>query len=369
MNNYCYIHIPFCNSKCKYCRFASFWITEELKINLYINKLLLEIKNKKIDFKNLKSIYFGWGTPSVLKINQLELIINTLRNEYWFDKNIEISIEATPDTIITENIKWWKKIWINRLSMWLQTLNNDSLIEIWRGNKGDVISALDNIQKEWFNNVSVDFIIGLPYVKKWEIVHNIDFLHSKYDFIKHISVYMLEEYYDVPEEKDSKFENIVYPNTWNDLWLKENDYLEEYISVKKRLKEYWFNSYEISNFSKIWYECKHNIAYWNHFNILAFWLWAHWFLNNQRYSNSEDFLEYYSWKNILKEELNNDDLFIENLMFKLRTTWLGMNIIDKIDQNRLKYFIDNDYLIKKSDNIILSDKWILVMDYIISEII
>ena len=368
-NNFCYIHIPFCSSKCKYCRFASFWTTEELKINFYVKHLLNEIKKNKIDFKKLKSIYFGWGTPSVLKIKQLDIIINTLKNKYWFSEDIEISIEATPNTINIDNLKWWKKIWINRLSMWLQTLNNESLVEIWRWNKWEILKALDIIKLEWFSNISIDFIIWLPYVKKWEIEENIKYINDNYDFINHISVYMLEEYYDIPDDKESKFENITYPDNWNKLWLKEEEYLDEYINIKEILSNYSFNSYEISNFAKKWYECKHNKSYWDHSNVLAFWLWAHWYINDTRYSNSEEFLDYYSWKNISTEYLDDNDLFIEKLMFELRTDGLSEKIIKKIDLKKLNYFIENWYLIKKINKVILSDKWILVMDYIISEII
>jgi oxygen-independent coproporphyrinogen III oxidase len=368
-NNFCYVHIPFCTSKCKYCRFASFWNLDTLKVNLYVDRLLTEIEKNKIDFKNLKSIYFGWWTPSVLNIIQLEKIIKALENKYWFDKNIEINIEATPVTISNENIKWWKKIWINRISSWVQTLNNDSLIEIWRGEKWDIIKALDNTKEEWFDNISIDFIIWLPYVKSWEIKKNIEYILDNYDFIKHISVYMLEEYYDVPEDKDSKFENITYPDNWNKIWIKDEDYLWEYIEVKEFLSSRWFSSYEISNFAKPWYECKHNKAYWDHSEMLAFWLWAHGFINDERYCNSEDFLKYYSWKLESYEKLDSEDLFLEKIMFQLRTSWLTNDIVNKLDLDRINYFIDNWYLEKKSNKIILLDKWVLVLDYILKEIV
>ena len=369
INNFCYIHIPFCTSKCKYCRFASFWNLDDLKVSLYVDRLLDEIKNKKIDFNDLKSIYFGGWTPSILSFNQLEKIIKTLENNYWFDKNIEINLEATPITITRENIIWWKNIWINRLSIWVQTLNNDSLVEIWRWEKWDIIKALDYIKKVWFNNVSIDFIIWLPYVNKWEIKKDIEFILDRYNFVKHVSIYMLEEYYEVSEEKDSKFENIIYPNNWNQIWLKDDEYLWEYIEVKDFLKTRGFNSYEISNFAKTWYECKHNGAYWNHSNILAFWLWAHGFINSTRYSNSEGFLDYYSGKQIIDEKLDSNDLFLEKVMFQLRTSWFKKEVYEKLDTNKLNEFIKESYLEKKSDRIFLLDKWVLVLDYILSEII
>jgi oxygen-independent coproporphyrinogen-3 oxidase len=369
VNNFCYIHIPFCTSKCKYCRFASFWILDKIKINLYIEKLINEIQNNKTDFKKLKSVYFGWWTPSILDIEYLDLILKTLKSKFWFDDNIEINIEATPSTITFENINLWKSVWINRISMWVQTLNNKSLIEIWRDNKWSILTALDNIKEVWFENISIDFIIGLPYVKKWEINKNIDYILWNYNFIKHISVYMLEEYYDIPDSLESNFDNIVYPNNWNDLWLSDSDFLEEYISIKNNLNNYWFDRYEISNFAKKWYESIHNRSYWNHLNVLWFWLWGLSFINNIRYSNSENFIDYYSWKNIEKEILTKADLFIEEVMFQLRTDWLSKSNIEKLNNSKIEYFIDEKYLIKKSDKIYLPDKWVLVMDYILSEII
>jgi len=301
-DNFCYIHIPFCSSKCKYCRFASYWNIDLVKINIYVEKLILEINNSwfTIDNNIIKSIYFWWGTPSILWIEQLEKIINALKSKYDFDKNIEITIESTTKTLTKEKLIWWKNLWINRISLWVQTLNSDSLNEIWRWGKVDILSALWNISEyNWYHNISIDFIIWLPYVKQWEVKSNIEFLLNNYSFINHISVYMLEDYYekwiDSMEQivNDNKFQKIIYPKDWKKLWIKEEDYLWEYLDIKEFLKSKRFNSYEISNFSKSGYECKHNKSYWNHSNVLPFWLWAHWLLNNVRFNNSEDFSSYY----------------------------------------------------------------------------
>lgn len=383
MNNknlFSYIHIPFCTSKCKYCRFASFGTLESFKVNLYVSKLINEIKKTNLSSFDLNkkgillnSIYFWWGTPSILSINDLDNIIKEINKKIIFSDNIEINIEATPVTINKKNLQWWHNIWINRLSCWVQTLNNSSLIEIWRGEKGDIINSLNCIKEYllkniWNLNMSIDFIIGLPYVKKWEIKKNIEFILKEYDFIKHVSVYMLEEYYDIPKEVDSNFDNITYPNNWNKLWIKEDEYLAEYIEIKEFLKNNGFNSYEISNFAKKWYECKHNKSYWNHSKMLAFWLWAHGFNGKYRYSNSESFSWYYSWKKD-SEKLINNDLFIEKMMFQLRTSWLTEEVYNKLNLQKIEEFIKTWYLQKKSNKIILLDKWVLVLDYILSEIL
>lgn len=365
----CYIHIPFCSSKCKYCRFASFSWFSNLKIQTYIDFLCKEIFDSNLDWVVLDTIYFGWWTPWVLSLPQFNQIFETLKAKFIFSEDIEISIETTPANITIENLKWWKNLGINRISMWLQTLNEKSLLEIWRDSKWDIIWALDIVKNIWFSNFSIDFIIWLPYVRKWEIIKNLDFLLEKYDFIKHISVYMLEEYYDVPELKESKFDNIVYPNDWSNIWLKEEFFSEEYIEIKDFLQKNWFSRYEISNYSKSWFECKHNIWYWNHKETLAFWLGAHGFLNDIRFSNSDSFLDYYAKKNIEKEILNNDDLFLEKIMFSLRTSGIDEVVLAKLDIKKVSYFIENNLLYKKDKKIVLSDKWVVFMDYILWEII
>lgn len=376
-NNYCYIHIPFCSSKCKYCRFASFWWDKQLlKINLYMDKLISDIINTNFSLKNkkIKSIYFWWWTPSVLSEDNLQKILDTLKQKYTFDKDIEITLESTPITVTKQNLYTWTKLWINRLSIWVQTLNNDSLIEIGRWEKWDILMSLDNI-KELFSdklnlNVSVDFIIWLPYVKKWEVVKDIEYLLDNYDFINHMSVYMLEEYYNSWKlENDSKFQNITYPKDWKNHWIDESDYLDEYLEINNFLRKKWFTRYEISNFARNKKECKHNKSYWDHSNIIAYWLWAHWFINSVRYNYHEDFSLYYKWWYDYIEFLDKDDIFIEKIMFWLRTKWIDIELLNELNTEKISLFIKDWLLNISKDTLKITDKWILLLDYILSEII
>lgn len=361
-----YIHIPFCENKCKYCRFASIWIIQEEKISKYINKLLFDINNFDKKINRLSSIYFWWWTPSILNINQLEIIINSLKNKFWFELNIEITLESTPNKITKESLIWWKNIWINRFSIWVQTLNNDSLIEIWRGNKWNIIDALKNIETSFQLSflgekkqeqivISLDFIIWLPYVKVWGVKKDIEFILNNYDFVKHISVYVLEEYY--------------YPWKWKNISIKDIEYLWEYIEVKNFLEEKWFNRYEISNFAKVWFECIHNKAYWNHSELIAFWLWAHWFINWIRFSYPDNFKSFYNLEINFEDPLNNEDIFLENIMFWLRTRWLSKEIFKKLNTKKIQEFIDSWYLKLEENLLKLEDSWVLVLDYILREII
>ncbi len=367
---FCYIHIPFCEFKCNYCRFASIWNNQNLQIKIYLQNLLKEIKTYASEKVVLASLYFWWGTPSVLSKNQLWEIITTLYKKYIFDKNIEITIESTPNNITKQNIESWYELWINRLSIWVQTLNEKSLEEINRWNKWDIIKALELLKNySKIKNLNLDFIIWLPYVDKWELLQDIKYILGRFNFIKHISVYMLEDYYNSDKIIENKYDKITYPKKWVNLWIDDNDYLWEYKAIKKYLISKGFNNYEISNFWLKWFECNHNKSYWNHWEVYSFWLWAYFFINWVRYSNPDNFKDYYSWEKIIQSKLSENDFFIENCMFELRTSWLKKHTLNKMDIKKINYFIKNWYLKKVSDKVVLSDTWVLVMDYILGEII
>lgn len=369
---FCYVHIPFCESKCKYCRFASVWDIQSLRIAKYVDSLCEEITSSSfIACSPLKSLYFWWWTPSTLTIAQTRRIIGKLRDAYGFDKNVEISLESTPNKINEAYVEKIKNIWINRLSIGVQSLNENTLKEIGRWDKWNIMGALESVKKNHFVNVSVDFIIGLPYVKKWEVKRDIKYLLQEYPFIKHISVYMLEDYYDVNTDEKSKFHSVVYPDNWYKKWIHDEEFTYEYEEVSSFLKENGFLRYEISNFAKPWYECKHNQSYWNHSPVIAFWLWASGFVDWERYSNSEDFQEYYKKENIFREKLKPSDMFLEQIMFWLRTAGIPNDIISLLDREKVNDFLESWFLFfdTQAEKLRIADKGIVFLDYIIKEII
>lgn len=367
-----YIHIPFCESKCKYCRFASLGSVNKILVKTYLTHLIKNIQDfKRPDWNTsgfLNSIYFWWWTPSILDESELYMILNTLQKKFWFEKEIEITLETTPKNITVQNILSWEKLWINRLSMWIQTLNDISLENIGRDKKDIILHGLELLKNSKIQNISVDFIIGLPYVKKWEILENIKFILKNYISIQHISLYMLEDYYTW-ETEGTHFDKISYPENRTKLWLKEEEYENEYGKIKKYLESIWFYRYELSNFSKLWYECKHNQSYWNHSEIAWFWLWSHSFINNVRYAYTDDFLWYYRFQLDYKETLHEKDIFLEKVMFWLRTQGVKKEIYEKFDQNKINDYIKNGYLEFKNDMLVISDTSISMIDFIIWEII
>lgn len=367
---FCYIHIPFCESRCKYCRFSTFVEKDEIKKQFYVDYLIKNINdfnsqlispNIKNELNPLKSIYFWGWTPTSLSNFQLAKIIDSLKNKFSFLNNIEITLETTPNNISFQNIENWSKMWINRLSLWIQSLNEKALSEIWRIDKKWILDKLDIIENYFATNktiisISLDFIIWLPFVKKWETKDDINYILSNYTFVKHISLYMLEDYYD-------------YPKKWQELSIKDEDFLWEYINCKKYLNKKWFAKYELSNFAKLDFECKHNQAYWNHSKICAFWLSAHWYLDKYRYWYKNDFKAYYKWDFEYIEKLSENDIFLEKSMFWLRTSWLEENIYKNFDKQKLIELREKKLLKFIDNKLLVTDKWVILLDYVLKELI
>ncbi|EKE28361.1 MAG: hypothetical protein ACD_3C00071G0011 [uncultured bacterium (gcode 4)] len=273
-------------------------------------------------------------------------------NSGWHNQNIEITLEANPEFITREYVDWLKRIWINRISIWVQTLREKSLAEIWRCKEEVIFSALDVLEESGFDNVWVDFIVWLPHVEKWDAKKDIEMLLSRYKVIKHVSVYMLE---------DGK-----YPENWKENSLKEDELWREYEEVADFLESIGFGRYEISNFAKSGFECVHNSWYWNHTPYRWFWLSAASFTDNRRYANTQNFIGYYTGVLEYEEELTTEDIRMEKNIFDIRTKWLPY---DKV-LNQVKYEeFKNEMLISESwNNIKITNKWAALADYIFKEL-
>ncbi len=352
-----YIHIPFCDSKCLYCKFASIGQIDYEKVDTYVKKIITDIKKHNTGSKSvlLKSIYFWWWTPSILTKSHFEDIFNAINWVFQINENTEITLETTPQRATRENISMWESFPFNRISMWVESLNPKTLEITRRWKVEDIYKALDNLELSKYENISLDFIIGLPYVAKKEIWNNIESLVLKYKKIKHISFYMLEA-------GD-------YPKIWKSLSIKEDDYEDEYIFTKNLVQKLGFERYEISNFAKLWYKSIHNSWYWDHSNYIWIWVWAHWFENNTRYAWVIDFNWFYEGKYDYIEAISEHDLALEKVMFWLRTSGVDKKYLHILDGEIMQEFIDEWYLFYDKNKLCLTDKWVLVMDFLLEEMV
>ncbi len=359
MIEHAYIHIPFCIRKCKYCSFVS---GENINNKeQYINALIYEIRSK-YNKEELKTIYIGGGTPSLLQADD----INKILSEFKYEKTAEITLEANPETVSLNKFQEYKSMGINRISLGVQTFNNDLLNLIGRKHTDkDIYSAIDAIKSAGFDNYSLDLIYGLPE-QSLKMFEN-DIKQAVSIFPKHISTYGLKI------EKGSFFcDNM--PNN-----IPDNDVQAEmYLLLSKILKENGFNHYEISNFAKDGFESKHNCAYWLNKEYYGFGLNASGYEQNMRYKNTSS-LNQYLKNPLLHEEENflTEEETYENEIFLALRLGKGLDISAfnkkyKLDfLNKYKKIIDKYQRLKliniDANRIALTEEGFLLSNEIMSE--
>ena len=316
-----YIHIPFCEQKCKYCNFVSFCCNEELR-QQYVDFLVKEISNCKITEHTVSSIYIGGGTPSLLSCEQITAILNAVKDKFNINNNAEITIECNPNSTVKEKLDCYKKLGINRISFGVQSTNNKCLKIIGRLHDSKQAKQAVKLAKQvGFDNINVDLLIGLPRQNYHQIYRSINAFKK---YVTHFSVYSL-----ILEEKTPLFDEVQ-----NNL-LKlpsENKSVKMYLMARKLLVKYGFERYEVSNFAKLGKQCLHNNRYWEMGDYLGFGVSAHSFYDGIRSSNTESLQEYFKQmrnNKILpnKERLTQVQKIEETIMLGLRQS-KGINLLD-----------------------------------------
>ena len=319
-----YIHIPFCKQKCYYCDFLSFANKKEYE-EKYVESLIKEIevfkeKNNDVEFD---TIYIGGGTPSYIDSKNIARILQTLISDNNISNVDEITIEVNPGTFLKEKMLEYKQIGINRMSIGLQSTNNNLLKEIGRiHNFEDFLETYQTARKIGFQNINVDLMLGLPNQTFDDIKDEIEHIIKLEP--NHISVYSLIL------EENTKLEQFVLQGKMK---LPDEE-LERhmYWYVKNKLELYGYKHYEISNFAKKGYESKHNLNCWNQKQYRGFGLGAHSYINNKRFSNTENIDLYIN--NINKENFENNINIheIQNIeMQEKEYMLLGLRKIDGIN--------------------------------------
>lgn len=279
-----YVHIPFCVKKCDYCDFVSY----HNKFNLqeeYVKKLIEEIDDNKEVLKasNITTIYIGGGTPSSIRPELIKEILYKIYEVANIDnrKNIEITIEINPGTVIKENLQMYRDCGINRISIGLQSTNDLILKNIGRIHNYEQFFDTYNWAIEvGFENINVDLMLGLPNQTIADIKQSLDCVVSLDPMPNHVSVYsLIVEDGTVIERKvsDGRLELPTEENERN-----QYKYTKNYLELKG------YKHYEISNFAKIGFESKHNENCWKQKQYIGFGIAAHSYIDGCRYSNTCD---------------------------------------------------------------------------------
>ena len=310
-----YIHIPYCKQACHYCDFH-FSTYLKTKPDL-VDAICQEIKLQKnyLTGKAINTIYFGGGTPSLLSSNELEKILNTIEENFYVSTNAEITLEANPDDLSKANLTVFKSKGINRLSIGIQSFNDDFLQLFNRAHTSQMaIDCIAHARNIGFDNISVDLIFGVPNQTLQQFQIDLNKILSL--DTQHISIYGLT----------------IEENTTFGKWEKANKIqpIDEEIAASQFelimdvLTTNGFNQYEISNFSKNGYESQHNSNYWNSELYLGLGPGAHSFNGNSRQFNVRNNTKYIKSLNsgILpydSELLTDSQKLNEYILTKIRT--------------------------------------------------
>ncbi len=288
----------------------------------------------------VSTIYYGGGTPSILDIDHLSFVHETLLANITLLPDSEISLEATPETITKERAQIWKDLGFNRLSIGIQTFNDEELVRLNRGhNVEQAISAINNAAQAGFDNISCDLMYGLPgqNMNSWQrTISQFIKLAGLFPQIKHLSAYGLEISPNAPLIKIFPADSEVYPN--------EEKHEEQFLYLIDSLAEAGFNQYEISNFARDQYLSKHNLNYWQQGEYHAFGVSAHRYIKPYRSANWRSLSKY------LNDCLNNEtvELIDEETAIK-EAIMLGLRMNSGIDLNHFEQLFHFDLRQKHKD--------------------
>ena len=334
-----YIHIPFCKQACFYCDFH--FSTSLKRKNELITSICKEIQLRKNEISgDIKTIYFGGGTPSILKTEEINLIINEVYHNFKVEDNIEITLEANPDDLSEEKIIQLSRSKINRLSIGIQSFFNTDLILMNRAHNHKEAATCLELATQYFENISIDLIYGIPGLSDQRWVEN---LEKAISFgVPHLSSYAL-----TVEPKTALKKQI---DVGKVLPVSEKDSHRHYLILLAKMKKHGFVNYEFSNFGKEGFYSQNNMAYWQGKNYLGVGPSAHSFDGKKRSCNINNNIKYIhviqeNKLPIEREVLTITDRYNEYLMTGLRTMW-GVSI-SKIDLEFGKAFAT--YLLKQAE--------------------
>jgi len=366
-----YIHIPFCKQKCHYCDFH-FSTSLKYKDDL-ITALITEIELQK-NFLNkevIETIYFGGGTPSVLSVEELKRILDKVFTKFEVVSNPEITLEGNPDDFTLEKLKELKQAGINRLSIGIQSFNNEDLVWMNRAHDSNQASkCVKDAQSLGFDNITIDLIYGLPEMSMEAWKTNLKKALAL--DVQHISAYNLTV------EEGTALHHFV--KTGKSKPVNDESGAEQFETLINTLEANNFAQYEISNFGKEGFFSKHNSSYWRGKKYLGIGPSAHSFNGNVRQwnvSNNSKYIKALKENKIPfeSEELSKEDKYNEYILLGLRTIWgcefshiesnFGKEGLNALKNDLASY---KDQIILSEDKFFLNRKGRAFADRIASEL-
>ena len=369
-----YLHIPFCKTRCIYCDFYS--TTRNEMTDRYVSALCreLELRKSYLDNEQVETIYFGGGTPSQLSKENFEKIFKTIEREYNLGNCEEITLEANPDDLTPEYIKMLASLPFNRISIGIQTFNEQTLRLLKRRHTaGQAISAVKECRMAGFQNISIDLMYGLPgeTPESWKA----DLEQAISLNVEHISAYHL-----IYEEGTPLYEMLQKHKVEE---VDEDSSVDFFALMIDRLTKAGFQHYEISNFCKPDMYSQHNSSYWTGKKYLGCGPSAHSFNGSTRQWNVSSLDKYIAGieKGIPDfdiEELDATTRYNDFVITSLRTMWgLSLNRLEEEFGTELKQYclenaqtyLDSGKLEIRDNTLFLSKEGIFISDGIMSDLL
>ena len=356
-----YIHIPFCKSRCKYCDFFS--TTHLEKRAQYVAALLEEWRMRAHEVKEpIHTIYIGGGTPSPWAVDSLKLIVDSLLLNVESQEQ-EITMEANPGDITLERAQAWRKMGINRLSIGVQSMDDELLQLIGRRHTAEQArKAVAAAQAAGFDNISIDLMYALPSqtMEQWQK----DVAEALQMGVQHISTYGL--IYEEGTVLMTLLDHGVIEAVDEDTEMQMYDYLVEQLAANN------FEHYEVSNFALPNHQSRHNSSYWNNTPYIGLGAGAHSYDGQVRQWNISNLDTYIAQAMAHqlqpeKEVLSEEQRHTERVMLGLRTN-SGIGI-DEIDRSKAQPYIAQGMLMEKDNRIVATTKGYHILNRIIEDLI
>lgn len=364
-----YVHIPFCIRKCFYCDFCSFPGSDSTRMRAYTEELCrrLAIASEQVGEREVDTVYFGGGTPTLLPADCMERLMEAVRR-FSLREDAEITWECNPASIGREGLGFLRGLGVNRLSIGLQSVHENELTALGRVHGfSDFCRTYEDARAAGFDNISVDLMYGIPEQTLASFEASLDRVLAMEP--EHLSSYGLKI------EEGTRFDAVK-----DTLALPDEDTeLAMYLTLCDRAGGAGLSHYEISNFAKAGRESRHNLRYWRGEEYLGFGVAAHSYFAGERFGNSRDLAAFLRGEEIVTERdaLTEEDRRAEFLMLGLR---LGAGI--SLEEYRRSFgeelteaypvingFLDGGFLAREGDRIFFTPKGFFVSNHILSELI
>lgn len=362
-----YLHIPFCKQACHYCNFH--FATSLRYKDAMVEALAKEIHLRQLYLKKepLHTIYFGGGTPSLLTVLELNTLLKAIRKIYWVDLEAEITLEANPDDITEERLIAWKEAGINRLSLGIQSFHEHDLQWMNRAHSATQSLTALELCKEYFDNITIDLIYGLPGLSDEQWKENVQ--RAIELGIPHLSCYALTVEPQTPLDKQIRLQHKTP--------VDPDKQAAQFLLLMEWLSAAGYRHYEISNFAKAGKESRHNSSYWKGDSYLGIGPSAHSYNGVSRQwnvANNQQYIE-----SLAKDEIPFEIEILspiqqlnEYIMTALRTdegidlAKLGEKKIELI--LKAEKFISNALVKKENETLILTREGKLLADGIAGDL-